>query len=257
MKQENYNPETYWTEVGKRIEERDNGGNIIAGDDEPYYRYKRKEFLKLFNEVDFTDKSVLEIGSGPGGNLLEAWKHNPERLVGVDISDQMVKLSKSRVPSGVEVVKINGTELPFGDGEFDIVYTATVLQHNTDEAMLKKIMGELSRVSSDKVYLFERIENEIKGDELCLGRPVSYYASIMNDYGFELESEKYINIRASYYVCGAIRKGLNSRDRKEGEPLNKVSKSLQELTLPVTTFLDKTFKSTKDVCRLEFKRRNQ
>jgi len=66
-----------WSEVGQRIEERDNGENVVAGDDEPYYRYKRKEFLKLLNEVEFGGKSILEIGHGPGGNLMEVYRHNP------------------------------------------------------------------------------------------------------------------------------------------------------------------------------------
>lgn len=254
MQKEMYNPETYWSEVGQRIEERDNGKNIIAGDDEPYYRYKRREFLKLLNQVEFKNKTVLEIGSGPGGNLFEVRKHHPQRLTGVDISEQMVKLAKSKVPPEVDIIKINGTKLPFKDREFDIVFTASVLQHNTDEDMLKKIMRELSRVCNDKIYLFERIEKEIKGDQLCLGRPIKYYASIMNEFGFELKSDKFINTRASYYLCGAIRKGLNRKDRKEGEPLNKLSVFLQSITLPLTSMFDKTFKSNKDICKLEFER---
>ena len=46
----NYNPETYWSEVAKRIKSR-KGKNIIAGDDEPFYRYKRKKFLKMLNSL--------------------------------------------------------------------------------------------------------------------------------------------------------------------------------------------------------------
>ncbi|PSJ74918.1 hypothetical protein C7N43_21645 [Sphingobacteriales bacterium UPWRP_1] len=256
MKKETYHPESYWSEVGARIEERENGKNIIAGDDEPYYRYKRNRFLQLLNEVNFKNKTVLELGSGPGGNLLEIHKHSPARLVGADISSQMVKLAKNKVPPDVEIVKIDGEKLPFNDKEFDFVFTATVLQHNTDENMLKQIMAELCRVCKEKAFLFERIESEITGDELCLGRPVSYYTEIMKANGFELVSEKFINIRASYYVSGAIRKGLNPKNRKEGEPLNKLSENLQLITLPITKQLDKIFESRKDVCRMEFKRVN-
>ena len=256
MTKESYHPEEYWSDVGQRIEERENGMNIIAGDDEPYYRYKRREFLKLLNEVAFEGKSVLEIGHGPGGNLLEVWKHNPKSLNGVDISDQMVKLARNKIPKEISVQKIDGTSLPFEDNTFDIVFTATVLQHNTDDQMLRTIMAEISRVSKDKVILFERIENTIKGDELCLGRPVSYYASIMKEGGFELESSKFINIRTSYYVSGVIRKGLNPRQRKEGERLNKVSEFLQSTTLPLTAITDKIFTSKKDVGRLIFKKKS-
>lgn len=254
MKSKNYNPEEYWSEVGLRIARRGTGKNIIAGDDEPYYRYKRKEFIKMLRGVDFNGKSVLEIGVGPGGNLMEIYKLKPKRLVGVDISDQMIRLAKNKLETDVEILKINGTNLPFGDKEFDIVFTATVLQHNTDESILNQIMSELARVSKKKVFLFERIEKEIKGDELCLGRPVSYYSKIMESHGFKLQQKSFINIRSSYYISGAIRKGLNPESRAEGEPLNYVSTLLQNLTLPITRITDKLFKSENDICRMTFER---
>jgi len=49
----------------------------------------------------------------------------------------MVKLAKNKIPKDIQVQKINGTKLPFSDDEFNIVFTATVLQHNTDEVILK------------------------------------------------------------------------------------------------------------------------
>jgi ubiquinone/menaquinone biosynthesis C-methylase UbiE len=251
---EKYHPEKYWTEVGKRIASREEGQNVVAGDDEPYYRYKRERFLEMLNEVDFAQKSVLEIGSGPGGNLIEVAKKQPKRLVGADISAQMIDLARNKVPKNVELIKVNGLELPFEDKTFDIVFTATVLQHNTDETMLKALMKEISRVSRKQVFLFERIENEIIGDELCYGRPISYYSSVMQSEGFKLATESFINIRTSYYVSGAIRKGLNAKSRQEGEPLNGISVALQNLTLPFTKQLDKIFTSHKDIAKMEFVR---
>jgi hypothetical protein len=91
---------------------------------------------------------------------------------------------------------------------------------------------------------------------LCKGRPVSYYEGLCAAQGFELDSTSFINIRVSYYVCGAIRKGLNPKQRKEGEPLNMVSLFLQNVTLPVTRILDRIFPSQKDVGRLVFKRKS-
>ncbi|HUQ67093.1 MAG TPA: class I SAM-dependent methyltransferase [Flavitalea sp.] len=249
-----YHPEEYWSKVGERIESRAEENNVIAGDDEPFYRYKRKQFLNLLFGINFSGKTVLEIGCGPGGNLSEIIKLKPKKLVGCDISSQMVKLAKSKLPGSVEIIKINGTELPFNEKEFEIVFTATVLQHNTDEQMLIKIIKEICRVSSHKVFLFERIESQIKGDELCLGRPKEYYAELMNQFGFSLTSHKFINIRMSYYVSGAIRKALNPKTRLEGEPLTALSVFLQKLTLPITKYLDKIITSNKDVARLEFTR---
>lgn len=248
-----YHPESYWTEVADRIDSRA-GTNVIAGDDEPFYRYKRKEFLKLLHSLDYKGKQVLEIGHGPGGNLLEVWKHKPKDLRGVDISSKMIELARKNIPNEVKVTKIDGTTLPFPDKELDIVFSATVLQHNTDENMLKEIMKEMARVSGDKVVIFERIEKKLKGDDLCMGRPVSYYQQIMKENGFELSNQSFINIRLSYLVCGAIRKLFNPASRQEGEPLNALSVWLQKITLPVTAILDKIFTSQTDLAKLEFKR---
>jgi SAM-dependent methyltransferase len=248
-----YNPESYWSEVGARIKGRV-GKNVIAGDDEPYYRYKRQEFLKLLHSVDFKGRIVLEVGSGPGGNLLEVYKHQPAQLNGADISATMVELAKEKVPSEVRITKVDGKKLPFDDQSMDLVFTATVLQHNTDDAMLRQVIGEICRVSKHQVVLFERIEDQIMGDDLCLGRPVSYYADILKAHGFALKSADYINIRASYYFSGAVRKLLNPKQRQEGEPLNGVSVLLQNLSLPVTKVLDKIFTSRKDVAKLVFER---
>jgi len=252
MDNKNYHPEPYWTEVAERIDGR-TGKNVIAGDDEPFYRYKRARFLEMLNTVDFQNQKVLEIGHGPGGNLSVIAGKNPRELHGVDISDKMIELAtKNLKGKKVKLQKINGTSLPFEDNSFDIIFTATVLQHNTDEAMLKKILAEICRVSGNKVVLFERIDKVISGDELCLGRPVNYYEKLCNEHGFQLEEVEYINIHASFLFSGAIRKVLNSSTRQEGEPLNAPSLFLQKVGLPITRMLDKVVPIKRDLAKLVF-----
>jgi predicted rRNA methylase YqxC with S4 and FtsJ domains len=93
MKKEHYEPETYWDKVAENIHSRDDI-KIIAGDDEPYYRYKRKQFLKLFDKINFENKKVLEVGSGPGGNLECLTRKGCKEIIGVDVSSRMIELSK-------------------------------------------------------------------------------------------------------------------------------------------------------------------
>jgi len=250
----NYQPETYWDKVAGHVAERKDI-KIMAGDDEPYYRYKRKRFLELLDTVDISGRSVLEIGSGPGGNLDYISNKGCRKITGVDISSNMVALASELLKDkGVEIVKINGRDLPFPDNTFDTVFTSTVLQHNTNEENLKALMAEICRVSGDEVLLFERIEKRIKGHESNLGRPISYYAAIMKQGGFELAEKKPMPIQASYYVCGTIRKLFNPRSRKEGEPLTPFSIALQKITLPVTKLLDEMIPSHRDVIMLRFKK---
>lgn len=248
-----YQPEPYWSEVAKRIEDRGDG-NVIAGDDEPYYRYKRKRFLNMLRSAGMSGKDILEVGHGPGGNLLEVTKLGPQSLTGVDISSDMIQLARKTVPSDVKLIKIDGTSLPFSDNQFDLAFTATVLQHNTDESMLRAIIKEICRVAKTEVILFERVESEIKGDELCLGRPVHYYVNLLKEQGFHLAGTKFINVRVSYFMAGAIRKLLNPKSRVEGEPLNAFSVFLQRILLPFTSILDRVFPSKTDVCRMTFRK---
>ncbi len=249
-----YHPETYWDQVAKTLAKRDDL-KLIAGDSDPYYRYKRQQFLKLLSSLNFTDKKVLEFGSGPGGNLAHLHALGCKNLTGVDISSKMLELSNQLLDGkNIRLVKIDDAKLPFEKDSFEIVFTSTVLQHNPDEDELMKIISEICRVSKNEVYLFERIEKRIKGHESNLGRPVNYYANLMYKNGFQLEQQKSLKIQASYYTCGFIRKVFNSRSRKEGEALSKLSVFLEKMMLPFTIQLDKLIPSKRDVTLLKFKK---
>lgn len=225
----------------------------MAGDDSPYYQYKREKFLELFRTIDFEHKSVLEFGSGPGGNLKELVTLNASKIVGVDISDKMVALAKSNVDHHkVDIIKIDGEHLPFPDKSFDIVFTATVLQHNTDEEMVKKIVPELCDMCKEQLVLFERIEASKSGDELCMGRPVSFYEELCRQQGFYLANTEYINIQASFLASGVIRK-VFSPNHKEGKKMNDLTVRLQETILPFTTKLDPFLPVQRDLAMMVFK----
>ncbi len=251
-----YHPEPYWSQVAGEVASRE-GINVIAGDDEPYYIYKREKFLQLLHQLPLEGKDILEIGPGPGGNLLEINQRNPGRLAGADISAEMLKIARGRVAESVELVKTDGTTLPFDDREFDLVFSATVLQHNSDDDMMRQMAGEMCRVSRDEVILFEQVNSSISGSDLMRARPIAYYADIMSEYGFILAEAKMIDIVVSYYVSGSIRKVFNPASRKEGEPLSPVSIALQKIALPITKVLDKVVKAEKDLSRMRFVRKHR
>jgi ubiquinone/menaquinone biosynthesis C-methylase UbiE len=254
MEPEKYNAEAYWNRVAQNIDSRASE-KIIAGDNDPYYRYKRRRFLKLLDTVDFENKKVLEVGSGPGGNLLFLAKKNCQKLVGVDISDKMLDLSKTVLQNeNIELYKIDGVHIPFEDSHFDIVFTSTVLQHNTDESQLKKLVSEIARVSHSDVILFERIEKKISGHSSNLGRPVKHYTNLWKEHHFSLVKTEFLPIQVSHFICGAVRKLFNRTRRREGEPLSKASLFLEKLVLPITSALDQVVPSKRDVAMLYFKR---
>ncbi len=254
MTSENYRPEAYWDVVARNIKERIHG-EIIAGDDEPYYRYKREKFLRLFDKLEFKNRKVLEVGSGPGGNLIHLQGAETKELVGVDLSSQMIELSRQLIKDkSISVIKIDGTELPFPDRYFDLSFTSTVLQHNTDEEMLRKLIKSICRVTNTEIVLFERIEHKITGHDSNVGRPVEYYSGLFATNSFKLVDTQFLNIQASYIVCGTVRKVFNKRSRREGEAVSGVSKFLEKVALPVTKQVDKLIKQKRDLGMLRFVR---
>ena len=248
-----YHPEPYWGEVAKRVASRA-GANVIAGDDEPYYVYKREQTLRSLLELDFDDRRVLEVGSGPGGNLLELSSYVTDRLAGVDISAEMIAVARERLPEHVELHKTDGTTLPFADRAFDLVFSVTVVQHNTDDAMMRRLVGEMARVCAEELVLIENVDTRISGDELMRRRPPEYYAGILGEHGFRHVGTDMIDTVASYYVCGALRKGLNPSTREEGQPLTPLSLGLQRALLPVTKVLDTILTHRRDLARMRFRR---
>ena len=85
-------------------------------------------------------RRVLEVGCG-WGELAE-WiaRDTGAEVVAVDLSPRMVELARER---GVDAQVADVQELPFGDGEFDLVVAAWMLYHVPD---LDRGIRELARV---------------------------------------------------------------------------------------------------------------
>lgn len=118
-------------------------------------------------------KRVLELGCGDGKTLAALVRQKPARIVAVDFSSEALKQARSRlgdVAQGVEFVKADVCDLPFGDEEFDVVVCYYVLN-----ALLEKertrVVREMKRVLvSGGVIIFEDFGvgdyRQVKGDEI-------------------------------------------------------------------------------------------
>jgi ubiquinone/menaquinone biosynthesis C-methylase UbiE len=82
---------------------------------------------------------VLEAGCGTG-LILKAVAPLASAAVGIDLSTGMLQKARAR---GLSVVHGSVTDLPFGDGEFDLAYSFKVLAH---VERIERAMGELARV---------------------------------------------------------------------------------------------------------------
>ncbi len=237
----NYELRHHWDRVAAEVRARGNR-NVIAGDDTPRARYLRSIFLREFQTIAFRGRKVLEVGCGPGGNLHVASQKQPARIVGCDISKKMLDCAKANltdVMSQLELVQTSGDTLPFADKSFDISFTVTVLQHDTEEELLATLLREICRVTKLEIFLFEDTFPRRWEKFSHVSRPVTEYQTHIENYGFRLCEVKYLNTVASDLACGAIRRITSSPRRNEGTPIPSITRKLQAWCLHLTPYLDR------------------
>lgn len=99
---------------------------------------------KKFDVAQF--HNVLDIGSGAGQILGHLLKHTPQgtRLVGCDLSHQMLRRARTRLKNGrAKYVTADMTQLPFRDNSFDCITCGWVIEHLPDP---KPGLAEMRRV---------------------------------------------------------------------------------------------------------------
>jgi SAM-dependent methyltransferase len=109
-------------------------------------RYTLEPFIPKYAEFNRTrGERVLEVGVGLGTDLVR-FARAGARVTGIDFSRRSVELARRRLRlEGLtgDVLVADAEALPFGDGEFDRVYSWGVLHHTPDT---ERAARELVRV---------------------------------------------------------------------------------------------------------------
>jgi SAM-dependent methyltransferase len=254
-----YDPESYWSGVASEIATRSDG-ELVAGDDDPFFRYKRQKFVTRFlRDIDFASKVVMEVGCGPGGNLLEIAQHSsPRKLIGVDISHAMLQLAEKNLGRhrvAAELHKIDGVSLPLPDRSVDVSLTVTVLHHNTDGRSLRRLAGEICRVTDQTVVIMEDTgAADLGGVGSYVARRVDVYESVFRDGGFRLVEREYLNTMVSALWCRLNAKLFHPRGHQEGERIGALPQRVEAAFLPVTRALDEVLVEKQGLTKMVFRR---
>jgi ubiquinone/menaquinone biosynthesis C-methylase UbiE len=96
--------------------------------------------LKIHNTEKY---KVLDIGSGFGSLVLVLSKYF-NSVCGVEIEEDRVEWTKKRTPTA-EVICASATQLPWSDGEFDLIMSTDVFEHITYEQQ-QMVASEMMRV---------------------------------------------------------------------------------------------------------------
>lgn len=109
----------------------------------------RKKAIKILS--GYSAATILDVASGTGDFAVAAAKMNPKRIVGFDLSEQMLnvgrqKIKKLGLDKMIEFRKGDSESMPFSDGEFEAI-TVGFGVRNFEH--LEKGLAEFIRVLKD------------------------------------------------------------------------------------------------------------
>jgi len=252
-----YDPGAYWSRVADEIRKR-GPRNYVAGDDNPFLRYKRRKFLTSFlANIDFRSKSVLEVGCGPGGNLLHVARAGAMRVVGADVSTGMLSLAAQNVRDcpTVELLQTDGCSLGLPDKSVDLTFTVTVLQHDTDPGMFARMVAEICRVTTGTIVLMEDTSQRpvhFGPESSFVARSVGLYQAECERHGFRLSKSEYLRTKISRAVYFRMQSFLLLSGHLEGDPYGALPIAAMKLLLPFARPFDRIFSDDGDLTKMVF-----
>jgi len=109
----------------------------------PGLEYLQKETGKV--------KNILDVGCGEGSKLNSIAPNHPN-ATGIDVSRYAITLAKKKYPQ-FNFIHQKNKELPFKDGEFELVYSTFVLEHTQDHQFFLQEMIRVLKTKGKLVIL--------------------------------------------------------------------------------------------------------
>lgn len=112
---------------------------------------KMFEKLSQYGYHDLHQKDVLDIGCGDGHWLRKfmEWGAKPERLIGIEIHEQLLEHAKKHSKPPLQFLKAYPEQLPFEDYKFNIVLLFGFMMHILNDTLRRKTGQEVLRVLSN------------------------------------------------------------------------------------------------------------
>jgi len=86
-------------------------------------------FSDLIKDVSFTNKTIVDIGCGTGRHWKKIYAKQPAKLIGLDVSEGMLKMLKKKHPKA-ETHKLEANKtIPLPAGSCDVIITTLALAH--------------------------------------------------------------------------------------------------------------------------------
>lgn len=162
---------------------------------------KIRKILEL-SEIKENSK-VLDIGTGTGILISYLLEKSPSKLVGVDISENMIEVAKQKY-RGKNVKFIVSDIMDFNEGKYDYIFIYSAYPHFKDKEKLfehlSKLLNNNGKVviahsqSRDEINHVHSKSDVVKEDVLL---PVEDNTKIINKY---LRTDKTVENSEMYYI---------------------------------------------------------
>ncbi len=120
-----------------------------------------------------TDSAVLDVGCGAGIDLLvAAGIVGPAgRVCGIDLTEEMVNKAVASVHragySNIEIMQVDGEDIPYGDGTFDIALSNGVINLSPRKLQLfreiRRVLKPGGRLQFADIVLDRQLPQEMSG----------------------------------------------------------------------------------------------
>lgn len=193
--------------------------NILSRDISDLHSYVRWNSISKY--IDDT-ASTLEVGCNIGTMTIEIAKRCSSKVVGIDLDPNVIAKAQERAASfelsNCEFMVASATELPFGNGTFEQILLADVLEHVDDDS---KVISECFRVMKP-------------GGRLIINAPRPNYSTLFNKAwirsighvrdGYELDDIK----KLTSGLFAMVEFDFNSRAKEELDAF--YNKGFQKIT---------------------------
>lgn len=100
---------------------------------------RERALIRLFRSVGFgplQEKTIIEIGCGTGGNLLQLLRlgFEPEHMSGNELLPERLAVARRRLPQAIALHAGDAATLGLERGSFDVVYQSMVFTSLLDES---------------------------------------------------------------------------------------------------------------------------
>lgn len=113
------------------------------------YRENDVEILGTLESCGVKDRVVLDFGCGDGRNSQQILALGARKVVGIDISKEMIELALRRRQDNLEFIVADGSHIPSDDTVFDVIFSNFVIHYFEDASVP---FAEIARVLKSSGY---------------------------------------------------------------------------------------------------------